>query len=65
VEHFLTALNLQQQAKGPVNNFKERKMSESIWSTLKLAVSMSDKQDLLPQVTNRDLTSLLAEFGVN
>ena len=62
VEHFLIALNMQRQAKGPGNN--RRQMSESIWSTLRLAVNFVGKQGLNKLVDNRDLDGLMREFSV-
>ena len=62
VEHFLIALNMQRQAKGPGTN--RRQMSESIWSTLRLAVTFVGKQELSKLVDNRDLDGLMREFGV-
>ena len=62
VEHFLIALNMQRQAKGPGNN--RRQMSESIWSTLRLAVTFVGKQELNKLVDSRDLDGLMSEFGV-
>jgi peroxin-5 len=62
VEHFLIALNMQRQAKGPGNN--RRQMSESIWSTLRLAVTFVGRQELNKLVDSRDLDGLMSEFGV-
>lgn len=65
VEHFLTALNLQREAKGTRGSIaRTAQMSESIWSTLRLAVSLMGRTDLQPLVQNRDLDTLMREFGV-
>lgn len=64
VEHFLTALHLQQQAKGVVSGSKELKMSESVWATLHLAVSLAGRQELQKAVRERDLGTLLGGFGI-
>ena len=61
-EHFLTALNLQRQAKGPQGSLSQ--MSESIWSTLRLAVTFLGRTDLVGKVEQRDLDFLLREFVV-
>ena len=62
VEHFLIALNMQRQAKGPGTN--RRQMSDSIWSTLRLAITFVGKQELNRLVEDRDLNRLMTEFGV-
>lgn len=68
VEHFLTALNLQsdsltrsglQQAK-PSNQ-----MSETIWATLRMAISLSGRMDLQPAIDERNLHALNAAFNLN
>ena len=64
MEHFLTALNLQREAKGLQAVAKPSQMSESIWSTLRLAVSLSGRTELQPAVRNRDLDALMRDFGV-
>ena len=61
-EHFLTALNLQRQAKGPQGSLSQ--MSESIWSTVRLAVTFLGRADLVGRVEQRDLDFLLREFAV-
>ena len=63
IEHFLTALNMQQQADAPPGTTST--MSESIWSTLRLAVSMHGRPDLLHLIEGRDLSELMREFGMN
>lgn len=65
VEHFLTALNLQRQAKGPSGLPKQSQMSDGIWSTLRLAVSLMGRVDLHPAVLNKDLDLLLNDFGMD
>ena len=62
VEHFLIALNMQRQAKGPGNS--RTQMSDSIWSTLRLAVTFVGKSDLHRLIEARDLDSLMHEFGL-
>ncbi len=64
VEHFLTALNLQRQAKGPGRVSQPSQMSESIWSTLRLALSLSDRRELMRHVDARDLDALMRGFGM-
>lgn len=67
MEHFLTALHLQQHARGPAGAppISPTHMSDGIWSTLRLALSLMGRSDLQPAVQSRDLTSLMKEFGVD
>ncbi len=69
VEHFLTALHLQHHAKGPSvgrgGEEKQAQMSESIWSTLSLALSMCGRHDLREIAERRDLDFLMKEFTVD
>lgn len=65
VEHFLMALNLQREAKGSFGALpKPSQMSDSIWSTLRLALSLMGRTDLNPSVQGRDLDTLMRDFGV-
>lgn len=63
VEHFLTALNLQKRGIGPGG--KLATMSDNIWSTLRLAVSLMGQTDLYSVVEDRDLVTLNAHFGMD
>lgn len=51
IEHLLEALN--QQASAVSTNFKSPALSDTIWSTLRLAISMSQRADLLKAVRDR------------
>ena len=62
VEHFLTALNLQNQADTPAG--MKSQMSEGIWSTLRLAILYLGKRDLLRLVDSKNLDMLIKEFNV-
>ena len=62
VEHFLTALNLQNQADTPTG--MKSQMSEGIWSTLRLAILYLGKRDLLRLVDSKNLDMLIKEFNV-
>ena len=65
VEHFLTALSHQKQARGPKQEVGGvSRMSEAIWTTLRLAVTFLDRSDLIPVLEERNLDTLLAEFGL-
>ena len=65
VEHFLTALNYQKQARG----YKQEvggalQMSEAIWSTLRLAITFLGRSNLILVLEARNLDALLTEFGL-
>lgn len=67
IEHFLTALSLQQQAQDPSPLVPRgtAQMSESVWSTLRLAITFHGRNDLLGLVDARNLDALTKEFGIN
>ncbi|XP_068085294.1 peroxisomal targeting signal 1 receptor [Anabrus simplex] len=64
IEHFLIALNQQAQAKG-IDGTARSSMSDSIWGTLRLVMSLNNRQDLYEAVDNRDLAKLNEEYGID
>ena len=66
VEHFLTALHQQSQANiGEMGkNNKSQQMSDTIWSTLRLALSYLNRTDLYQACINKELDHLKKEFNI-
>merc|ERR1719209_1217792 len=63
-EHFLTTLNFQAAGRGPQGDESRAAMSDSVWSSLRLAISLLRRQDLLPHLDARNLSRLSREFGL-
>jgi len=75
VEHFLTALVQQSQANLDTEAYgveavqsrgasKVQQMSETIWSTLRLALSYLNRSDLYSHCLSKDLDHLKREFAI-
>lgn len=69
-EHFLTALNHQATSLrrsgvtvGAGSGEPGTQMSDTIWSTMRMSVSLLGRTDLMPALETRDLAALNAEFG--
>lgn len=57
-EHFLIALNQQARGKDVSQSGEKAQMSETIWSTLRMCISLMNRPDLKTAVDNRDLKTL-------
>uniref|UniRef100_A0A182FFL3 Peroxisomal targeting signal 1 receptor n=1 Tax=Anopheles albimanus TaxID=7167 RepID=A0A182FFL3_ANOAL len=67
-EHLLTALNHQATsiARSGLNvSSPANQMSSTIWTTLRMVVSLMGRQDLQPAIDNRDLEALNREFPMS
>lgn len=62
IEHLLTALNVQRRATTAASTSQ---MSEAVWSTLRLAVSLYERPELIEHVSSRNLDVLIREFGID
>ncbi|KAG4067450.1 hypothetical protein HA402_009687 [Bradysia odoriphaga] len=68
VEHFLTALNMQSDSltRSGLHQAKpSNQMSETIWSTLRMAISLSGRMDLQPAIDERNLNALNSAYNLN
>ncbi|CAH1738145.1 unnamed protein product [Aphis gossypii] len=61
IDHLLEALN--QQASAVSTNFQSPALSDTIWSTLRLAISMAERPELFKAVNERNLDLLNEEFS--
>ncbi|XP_026666782.1 peroxisomal targeting signal 1 receptor isoform X2 [Ceratina calcarata] len=63
-EHLVIALNQQAAGRGIHGESSPKAMSNSIWSTLRLVISLLHKYNLNEAIENRDLTRLNKEFEI-
>uniref|UniRef100_UPI00358EFBD1 PEX5-related protein n=1 Tax=Myxine glutinosa TaxID=7769 RepID=UPI00358EFBD1 len=67
VEHFLEALRLQRDSPGPgatAGRDRSSPTSDSIWATLRMAISVLGRGDFHRAAVERDLTTLLNAFNM-
>ena len=62
VEHFLQALNMQRRGEGPRG--ERSQMSDNIWSTLRMTLSLMGRPDLYQHCEQKNLEQLNAEFRI-
>ncbi|XP_070206847.1 peroxisomal targeting signal 1 receptor-like isoform X2 [Littorina saxatilis] len=62
VEHFLAALNMQQKSRGPSGT--QTQMSENVWTTLRMTLSLMGRHDLYPHCDANDIDAISSEFGM-
>lgn len=60
VEHFLSAVNLQKNSSGP--NGEQSVMSDNIWTTMRMALTLMGKTELHTACDNRDVDAINREF---
>lgn len=67
-EHLLLALNhqatSQKRAGVNVDNVQTYQMSDTLWSTLRMTISLMGKHDLQDFIDKKDLKSLNKELGM-
>ena len=61
-EHFLTALDMQRQGMGPGG--RRSTMSDTIWSTLRMTLSLIGQAALIPLCDEKQVDRLKNEFGL-
>lgn len=64
-EHFLTALSLQQETIKELPETEHSLMSDNIWTTMRMTISLMGRQDLLPSCDNKELNKLKEEFNIS
>ncbi|CAH1156211.1 unnamed protein product [Phaedon cochleariae] len=64
-EHFLTALNQQARGKDIANLGSMSQMSDTIWTTLRMCISLMNRGDLKPLVDRKDLKGLNEQFAID
>ncbi|XP_064459519.1 peroxisomal targeting signal 1 receptor-like isoform X2 [Ornithodoros turicata] len=64
-EHFLTALNMQNAGRGLAGSRDTSVMSENIWSTLRMVLTLMNRPDLYKVIDRHDLAVLNREFSMD
>ena len=64
VEHFLAVLNMQAAGKG-LKGESRSAMSNNVWTSLRMVLSIMGRQDMYGAVELRDLAKLNQEFNMN
>ena len=64
MEHFLSAFKLQQDSRGPQQG-EGSVMSDSIWNTLRMALTLMGRSDMHEACDKHDLDILLKEFPLH
>lgn len=63
-EHFLTTLNQQAKGKDVMNTGRMSQMSDAIWATLRICISLMKRPDLRPAIDTKDLQTLNKAFEI-
>jgi peroxin-5 len=64
-EHFLAVLNLQNAGRGPKGASSRTAMSNNVWTSLRMCLSLMGRQDMYGALERRDLAALNTEFAMN
>ena len=65
MEHFLAVLNFQNARRSPAGETSRTAMSNNVLSSLRMVLSLMNRQDLYHAVEAKDLARLNHEFNMN